>query len=301
MGFWRGLQDTLSLGGTYRIRIQSTRLELLTEDYEILHRQIAQSNGDLTAAMAELVKGRRASRRMLKTAVMILDPVGDLREISDPDTTDAGSVRAASSTNTSAGGAAEYGNASNVIGAGAGAGGGAAFWAAVQVLGHASTGTAIAGLQGAAAANAGWAWLGGGSLAAGGGGMAVGHLVLPGIGTAIAVAISSTISHKQANKIAVVCENVERVNGINTSALSQVHFSLETVRGLEAILIGENKILADIIVSVKARLFPFGILSRIWRRLRFWVNGTYYRMDEQTLLDMLDRAVVRFLSAMPIN
>lgn len=60
----------------------------------------------------------------------------------------------------------------------------------VGLLGTASTGTAISGLSGAAATNATLAWLGGGSLAAGGGGMALGAIVLNGIiaGPALAVA-----------------------------------------------------------------------------------------------------------------
>lgn len=64
-----------------------------------------------------------------------------------------------------------------------GAVGSAAFGAA------ASTGTAIAGLSGAAATNATLAWLGGGSLAAGGFGMAGGMMVLGGLvaGPALAV------------------------------------------------------------------------------------------------------------------
>lgn len=57
------------------------------------------------------------------------------------------------------------------------------------VFGVASTGTAVSALSGAAAANAALAWLGGGALAAGGGGMAAGEafLALMGpIGLAIA-------------------------------------------------------------------------------------------------------------------
>ena len=49
---------------------------------------------------------------------------------------------------------------------------------AVSMLGMASTGTAISGLSGAAATNATLAWLGGGSLASGGLGMAGGTAVL---------------------------------------------------------------------------------------------------------------------------
>ena len=48
-------------------------------------------------------------------------------------------------------------------------------------VGTASTGTAIASLSGAAAENAILAWFGGGALAAGGGGMALGTVVLSGI------------------------------------------------------------------------------------------------------------------------
>lgn len=51
-------------------------------------------------------------------------------------------------------------------------------YSAVGALGSASTGTAIGTLSGAAAQNATLAWLGGGSLAAGGGGMAVGVVTL---------------------------------------------------------------------------------------------------------------------------
>lgn len=53
--------------------------------------------------------------------------------------------------------------------------------ALVGLFGNAGTGTAISGLSGAAANSAALAWLGGGSLATGGGGMALGSLVLGGI------------------------------------------------------------------------------------------------------------------------
>lgn len=48
-------------------------------------------------------------------------------------------------------------------------------------FGTASTGTAISSLSGIAATNAATAWLGGGALAAGGGGMALGTTVLAAI------------------------------------------------------------------------------------------------------------------------
>jgi hypothetical protein len=59
-----------------------------------------------------------------------------------------------------------------------GAGTSAAIPGAVTVLGAASTGTAISSLSGAAAHNATMAWLGGGALSAGGGGVAAGTAAL---------------------------------------------------------------------------------------------------------------------------
>lgn len=72
--------------------------------------------------------------------------------------------------------------------AGVGVGQGAALL--VGSYGLASTGTAIGTLSGAAASNATLAWLGGGSLAAGGGGMALGTVVLSGLAAAPALVIT---------------------------------------------------------------------------------------------------------------
>jgi len=57
------------------------------------------------------------------------------------------------------------------------------------LLATASTGTAISTLSGAAATNATLAWLGGGTIAAGGGGVALGTMVLGGIVAGPALAI----------------------------------------------------------------------------------------------------------------
>jgi hypothetical protein len=60
-------------------------------------------------------------------------------------------------------------------------------------VGVASTGTLIGGLSGAAGLNATLAWLGGGSLVTGGGGMALGSLVLGGITVGPAVLIGGFV------------------------------------------------------------------------------------------------------------
>ncbi|SHG42702.1 hypothetical protein [Geodermatophilus nigrescens] len=75
-------------------------------------------------------------------------------------------------------------------GSAAGAAAGGLTFAAVGALAAASTGTAISALSGAAATSATLAWLGGGSLAAGGLGVAGGTAVLAGVVAAPAVLIA---------------------------------------------------------------------------------------------------------------
>ena len=70
------------------------------------------------------------------------------------------------------------GAAGGMFGAGVATLGPAAAMGFATTFGVASTGTAISSLSGAAATNAALAWLGGGALSAGGGGMAAGNLLL---------------------------------------------------------------------------------------------------------------------------
>ena len=87
-----------------------------------------------------------------------------------------------------------------VTGAGAGALTAFGAYGATMAFGAASTGTAIASLSGAAATNATLAFLGGGALAAGGGGMALGSVVLGGAVAGPALAILGGIMNASASK-----------------------------------------------------------------------------------------------------
>lgn len=73
-------------------------------------------------------------------------------------------------------------------------------YGAVGALASASTGTAIAGLSGAAATNATLAWLGGGSLAAGGLGIAGGTAILGGIVAAPALLVAGMFMESKAEE-----------------------------------------------------------------------------------------------------
>lgn len=87
-----------------------------------------------------------------------------------------------------------------VTGAGAGALVAFGAYSGAMAFGAASTGTAIATLSGAAATNATLAFLGGGSLAAGGLGMAGGAMVLGGLVAAPALAVLGLFMGSSASK-----------------------------------------------------------------------------------------------------
>lgn len=90
--------------------------------------------------------------------------------------------------------------------ASAGAGASAIATGLVGTFATASTGAAISGLSGAAAQSAILAWLGGGSLAVGGGGMAVGSAVLGGVVVAPALAIGGLVLAAQGEKAVTKAE-----------------------------------------------------------------------------------------------
>lgn len=97
------------------------------------------------------------------------------------------------------------------------------------LMATASTGTAISTLSGAAATNATLAWFGGGSLAAGGFGIAGGTLVLGSIVAAPVIAVATSVFAANAEKkkyealaykqsIEVLCENM-RAEGVALKAI----------------------------------------------------------------------------------
>ena len=110
----------------------------------------------------------------------------------------------------------------------------------VMALGTASTGTAISGLSGAAATNATLAWLGGGSIAAGGGGIALGSVVLGGIIAAPAVLLAGCVFDSQDNtKLDNAKSNLAKAKTYASDvdkAVSELKIIQTTIRDYELIL-----------------------------------------------------------------
>ena len=135
---------------------------------------------------------------------------------------------------------------------------------AVVSIGTASTGTAISGLSGAAATNATLAYLGGGSIAAGGGGMLLGKIVLGGISIGAAVFVGGlaldsageklqTEAKKAESEINIACAKIKSIisflKGVDTRVLelSQVADeikikALKSLKKLENINFDKNNV-----------------------------------------------------------
>lgn len=101
-------------------------------------------------------------------------------------------------------------------------------YGSVGMLASASTGTAIASLSGAAATNATLAWLGGGSLAAGGFGMAGGMVVLGGLVAGPAIAITGFVMASKAEEALTKAREYE----------SEVDQAIEKINSMEIVLKG---------------------------------------------------------------
>jgi len=117
---------------------------------------------------------------------------------------------------------------------------GVASYGGAMMFATASTGTAIGSLAGAAATNATLAWFGGGSLAAGGLGMAGGMAVLGGIVAAPVLAIGGAVFAAKAKKnLALAREN----NAKAEQAASEMSAARAVLKGIEGVAKQVSKLL----------------------------------------------------------
>lgn len=133
------------------------------------------------------------------------------------------------------------------LGLGAGLSGGAALafgaYNGTMLLATASTGATISGLSGVAATNATLAWLGGGSLAAGGGGMALGSMVLGGIVAGPAIAIFGHIlGNKGEEALNTAKSNMEEAKTVR----DETKLLIAKLKSIEEVTSLANKTFSDI-------------------------------------------------------
>lgn len=162
-------------------------------------------------------------------------------------------------------------------------------WALVSTLGTASTGTAIAGLSGVAATNATLAWFGGGAIAAGGGGMALGTMVIGGIVAVPALALTGVFNHINANKKIKEIEEeiVSLLKYIDQVESNILHLDLLILRSEEICISLDKAIEAfDIEFSkVYKKIYPYGIFSKIYKvfRMKFLKRNYYSDCDKKEI------------------
>lgn len=130
-------------------------------------------------------------------------------------------------------------------GASAGVLTGVGAYGSVGLLASASTGTAISTLSGAAAKSATLAWLGGGSLATGGLGMAGGTMVLGGLVTGPALAITGLHLAGKGEKALTQARECEARNEANMAAIELMKV------GVKGIIVNSLEIQMVLLETVK--------------------------------------------------
>jgi hypothetical protein len=187
----------------------------------------------------------------------------------------------------------------DVVHASAGLGTGAALaigtWGAVSILGSASTGTAIATLHGVAATNAALAWLGGGSLATGGGGIVAGHLALTGIVVIPAAAMFAALAHLNANKINTKAAELDCANQKNRQAIATIEQRVYEIMSVTCELSEATGELTNAVRQASRVLFRYGWFSRLFRQFRYFFGGSYYTKSDMPYVTQLQAAVQRFM------
>lgn len=165
---------------------------------------------------------------------------------------------------------------SAALAGGAGAAIGMATSSVVATFGVASTGATISGLYGVAATNATLAWLGGGSLAVGGGGMAAGSLLLGTIVAAPAAVVGGLFLNSKGNASK---ENANKIRTEVREIVSKFKDARAHLNGLSDLSKKMNKELHKLYEKYEEEVSLLEYLVRL--------NNDYnkFGIEEKTLLD----------------
>jgi hypothetical protein len=292
----RLLEAAVTLGGSENLRSALQQMESEESLYDAILREASSLSERLQTDLAHLGSRMRSALRKLRSAQTILAPAGRRRR-TDLSPIEQGRLIAQLTRIEQSSIAIREFTALEGVAQGSVAGGtvGLGSWAAVSLLGTASTGIGIGTLYGAAATNATLAWFGGGSLATGGLGMAGGTLALGGLVLVPMLGIASWWTHSKAMQVRRRIADLRRANERNSDAVSMLRSRILKVaqvlppfeRSVES-LNGELK-------RVNQSLFPFWWLSRIRRFMSSRLGGGYYNDSELALIDSLSGSVDSFI------
>lgn len=164
-------------------------------------------------------------------------------------------------------------------------------WTFVASFGTASTGTAIATLSGAAAHNAILAYIGGGTLAAGGGGIAGGTAMLGAIVAVPIILFSSYKTHKSATELNDKIVDIENQTSKVVEGNQQLYDLNSAINERINYLAYKHKKMCEINKEVEKLIYPHGIFSKTRRTIKEVFNQDFYTREEAEGIDRLLQAI----------
>jgi hypothetical protein len=127
--------------------------------------------------------------------------------------------------------------------------------------------------------------------------MALGHIVLPGVGTAIAVGVAAVLSYREVNQLQEALKELERANRNNLAVMRGISEARTKYAEGEQKLTKEVASLSAAVRVAHRRLRRFRLLSDLIRRIRFHLLGHYYTAADMEHVVELERAVDGFMAA----
>jgi len=276
--------NIVTFGAHQRIKNEEERYESMLEELRELHEKHEARRQEINIILEEVIAIKKDVILHLKKAQNLINQLSiKQRDILDKQIEN--SSYSLDMIDTSIGAGEMAINASK--GAVAGVSTALGAWALAGAIGTASTGTAISTLSGIAATNATLAWLGGGSLAAGGLGMAGGTVVLGGLVAIPILAVTGLFQHLSANKKikALRGEEIKIAEYINKIQGNLTAFNAIENRSKELIVSLQKSMDAFVYEykAAKKHIFPFGIFSRLYKQVRKSVFKRPYYSDKDLL------------------
>jgi len=291
------IKELLTFGAAGRVEVAELGYQKLLREAQDVATRVERCRGDAKVAFDDLVELKKAcvpdltrvreisknlsarQRQFSAEAVEEEPPAISLARVEK--TLNAAHVAVSAAQGAAAG-------ASTAIGA----------WALAGTFASASTGTALAGLTGAAAQSATLAWFGGGSIATGGLGVAGGVATLSAIVALPGLAVMAAFAHNRANKD--ICRYEEEMlklqDAIDDWLKLELVIGIAERRAIELItvLAKSREAFLHQYAATYRRLFPWRWLSKAWRWLRKLFGASFFTPSEVVDVQRLLQVAAEF-------